>query len=174
LSDTDRSRNCKPHKICRAYATPRTARHTPSALAHPRVCRRRWSLFEKGGRRGHHGAGKDLRAAPLDREFAARAAENTLQEGLILLISRQHGPLIPLSTTDDELDEGPTLCWPARLARPPERCWHRQHRSASYQFSNDSKKILASSSGPASLGAMLSCRCCLSAPLTRSSISPSS
>src|SRR5919199_4061645 len=40
----------------------------------------------------------------------------------------------------------------------------------SYQFSNDSRKMSASSTGPTSLGAMLSCRCCLSAPLTSSSI----
>jgi peptidoglycan/xylan/chitin deacetylase (PgdA/CDA1 family) len=47
-------------------------------------------------------------------------------------------------------------------------------RTPTYQFSNDSRKMLVSSSGPASLGAIPSCRCCLSAPLTRSSTSPSS
>jgi hypothetical protein len=43
-----------------------------------------------------------------------------------------------------------------------------------YQFSNASRKMLASSPGPASLGAMPSCRCCLRAPPTRPSISLSS
>ena len=55
---------------------------------------------------------KDPKSRAPDKERAALVAENALQKGLMLLMAGQHAnvirTLMPLSITDDELDEG--LC----------------------------------------------------------------
>ena len=75
-------------------------------------------------------------------------------------------PLPPRPTTPPP---NPVHCGAALESRA-----YQEHPPPSYQFSNDSRKMLASSFGPAFLGAILNCRCCLSAPSTRLSMSFSS
>ena len=135
----------------------------------------------------------------LDKEGAVRVAESALQEGVVFLTAEQYGNVVwlPVSfpITDGGLEEDACILtrlvselasvhYPVACAVPKTdlvRCGAAldlradlEHPPSSYQFSNDSRKMLASSAGPACLGAMLNCRCCLSAPSTRPPMSFSS